>query len=425
MISSDAVEKETYAKIVSNYLLSHEERPLRFVLMGFNEIRDLLRNELGKNRVLVIEPEVSGRLREASVLRGKSEEDCVILISRMNVGKFASLITAFKVLEEVINSQGFREDGDAYNLNSVSKWLIQKGLGNITAILVDTHQISISPLNFDGVQFILKEIWRISEQKPSYAIWLHPRKISKAMVAILSSCKEHRQTSVAFFLRSLGIESNSALENVSLFSNDIMIEENSASLKSTLKDYGRVVNYLIASDITSQRRYLAGICFNHLRIMISELARNEIELSAKGSWKDIFCDFEYAFTEKAKIYKKYQIIPQGVKIRERSPISGLPKRFLVPIKVFLRPENKRNLLKEFMVSTLNDVAKEYVKTGKMTTLIAPISLSKPKTELIVECTIIENANCLPLDTYMTGLKNPSSKINRLIALAFKEKVANV
>jgi hypothetical protein len=412
------VEKETYAYLVGRYLLHYEAKRPRFVLIGFDEIRGQLHRELEKNKIQVIEPELTGRLKEASHLRGKTEESCVILIGRQNLGKFASLVTAFKVLEEVIDLEWapHEDNTDLHDLIDVSKWLLDKGLDDVANFVQDRIVKLPSTTNNLGVKFILNDILKLAERKPSFSQWLHPRKISKALVIAVDEHRKGKPPTVSLFLRNLGIESTASLENIPLFQENISKRENLEALRTTLLGFSRVVKYYVASDVTSQRKNLADLCFNYLRTVIYELARAESSSASKGKWTRAFCDFESAFREKHKTTKKYRVEPRGVRIRKRSAVSGLPKRISVPLNVTLESEASTNLLKEFMADRLNEITREYSRLKEPNFSIKPLNMAKNAKEMVVEFSVIEKNGNIELDTYLDGLRSPASQINRLIAL---------
>jgi hypothetical protein len=387
------------------------------MLLGFDDSRNEIRHELEKNKIPVIEPELTGRLKEASLLRGESEEPCVIIISRRNLGKFASLITAFKVLEEVINvERAFRENSrDIHDLIDVSRWLIDRGLPNIGDFIESKVGKLQSSTTYEAAKATLGEIWKIAREKPSFALWLHPRKISKSIAMAVNQSDKGKNISVAFFLRHMGIESKATLDNIPLFQKDALTEENLRELRTTLFAYSKVLRHYVACDISSQRRNLANLCFNHLRMMLCELARVESLSTSKGTWVDIFCDFEYAYREKGKKYKKYRIEPRGVRIRKRSFVSGLPICINVPLTVTLNEKGDRNVLKEFMASGLAKMMQEYSKLQRLTVSIKPLTLSNDEKDLTVEFSALEKNGSIELETFLNGLKSPTSQINSLIA----------
>lgn len=416
------VEKETYAYLVGEYLLHHEAKHPRFVLIGFDEIRSQLHRELEKKKIQVIEPELTGRLKEASLLRGKTEESCVILISRQNLGKFASLVTAFKVLEEVIDLKrtSHEYNTDLHNLIDVSKWLVDKGLDNVGNFVQSKIAKLPQTASNLGVKFILNDMWKLAERKPSFLLWLHPRKISKAFINAVDEHRKGKPVTVSLFLHELGIESTISLQNVPLFQDDISRRENVDVLKTTLLGFSKVVRHYVASDVASQRKNLADLCLNQLRTVTYELARAESQSALRGKRTRDFCDFEYAFKKKLKTSKKYKVEPRGVRITKRSPVSGLPKRISVPLKVTLENEASTNLLKEFMADGLTKMMQEYSKLKKPNFSIKPLNLAKNGKELIVEFSAVEINGNIVLDTYLDGLKSPTSQINRLIALIRRE-----
>jgi hypothetical protein len=416
-INLNDIEKEAYAHLLKEYLFYQEANRPRFILLGFDDSRNEIRRELGKNKIPVIEPELTGRLKEASLLRGKSEETCVIIISRRNLGKFASLITAFKVLAEVINVERvFRENSrDIHDLIDVSRWLIDRGLPNIGDFIESKIGKLQSSTNYEGAKAILGEIWKIAREKPSFALWLHPRKISKSIVMAVNQSNKGKPISVAFFLRNLGIESKATLDNIPLFQKDGLTEENLRELRATLFGYSKVLRHYVACDVSTQRRNLANLCFNHLRMMLCKLAKAESLSASKGKWTDIFCDFEYAYREKGKTYKKYRVEPRGVRIRKRSFVSGLPICFNVPLVVTLKEKGDRNALKEFMASGLDKMTQEYSKLQRLTVSINPLTLLNEEKEIVVEFGALEKNGNIELETFLNGLKSPTSQINMLIA----------
>lgn len=416
-IELNDIERKTYAYLIVEYLLRGETTKPRFVLLGFDDIRNQLLIELAKNKIQAIEPEVSGRLKEASLLRGKTDESCAILISRQNLGKFASLTTAFKILEETIKVEGtsYENKTDLYNLTDVSEWLLGKGLNDIGNFIQKEVGKLPSPTDYSGIKVILDEIWKLAQKNPSFSIWLHPQRVTKALVASANEQRKDKPATVSFFLRNLGVEPTIALEDIPLFQNSISGQENLETLKATLLGFCRVLRYYVASDVASQRKNLADLCFNHLRMMIYELARAESLSAAGGKWTEVFCDFEYAFREKLKTRKKYQAEPRGVRIRNRSPVSGLPRRISVPLKATLEDETNRNLLKEFMTGELTEIMQEYSKLKKPSFSIKPEDLTASGKELRVEFSLIGKNGNIELNTYLDGLKSPASQINKLIA----------
>lgn len=409
------VEKEAYAYLITEYLLYKEKNRPRFILLGFDDVRRQIREKLEQKNVPVIEPERTGRLKEAALLRSSSEEIGVILVSKQNLGKFASLITAFKVLQEVINVENFsKSPSDVHDLSDVSQWLINS-LDKIGNFIESKVGALPSEATYDGVRVVLNEILTLTKKKPSFAEWLHPRKIIRGLVLATNKQQRDKFTSVGFFLRNIGLESKAILNNVPIFRLDISDTRNLDELRITLYSYSRVLKSFVALSVSSQRRNLANLCINCLRMMLFELAKAEFTSGLIGKWTEIFCDFEHAFKGRRKTIKKYKVEPRGVRIIKRSSVSGLPKCLHVPLEVTLEKDSERNLLKEFWIGELDRIMQEYSKLHKLMFSIKPVTLLNHNKRLIVEFTILEEDGNIVLDPFIEGLKSPSSYINKLLA----------
>jgi hypothetical protein len=409
------IENEAYAYLITEYLLYKEENRPRFILLGFDDVRSQIREKLEQKRIPVIEPERTGRLKEASLLRGSSQEIGVILVSRQNLGKFASLVTAFKVLEEVINVESFLKSlSDVHDLIDVSKWLISS-LGKIGSFIESKLGPPPSETTYDGVKVVLNEILALTKRKPSFAEWLHPRRIIRGLVLAVDEKQKGKLASVGSLLRSIGLESKAILNNVPIFRSDISDGKNLDELRITLNEYSRVLKSFIALSISSQRRNLANLCMNSLRMMLLELAKAESTSTSQGKWTEIFCDFEHAFKGRRKTIKKYKVETRGVRIIKRSSVSGLPKCLHVPLEVTLEKNSERNLLEEFWNGELDRVLQEYSRLHKLTFSIKPVMLLNHGKKLIVEFTVREEDGNIALDPFIEGLKSPSLYINKLLA----------
>jgi hypothetical protein len=410
-----SIEKETYALLIKEFIVSQGEKHPRFVLIGFDSVRDELKRELEKTAIQFVMPEHTGRLKEASLLRGKNEENCVVFVSRHNIGKFASLVTAFKILEEVINAIDFSYENktDLFDLIAISRFLISGKLATVGSFIQEKMGGAPS-ISYSRVECVLREILELAQRQNSFYAWLHPRRILSALITAYNQHENDKEASIALFLRGLGIESSKDLEEIALFKKELLNDTEIKTLKVTLLGFSRVLRYFLASDVASQRRNIARLCHNQLRSFLYDLVQEELRSETGQKWTELFLDFEFVFKEKRRAQSKYQAEPRGVHIQERSSVSGLPKRVLVPLNVFPREESERNLLKEFANGVLDDIMKEYSKLNEPTMSLKVLSLSNDEKKLLIEYRIAEENGYIRLDTYLNGLRNPSFNMHRIL-----------
>lgn len=409
--------KETYARLIIEYLLHVGKNHPRFVLLGFDDVRGQILEQLKRKDISAVEPEHSGRLKEASLLRGKSDEPCVILISKKNLGKFASLVTAFKVVENVIPAgvTSEREIVDVHNLLDISRWLINEYLVNIGEVIEKRVGKLPAQATYNGIKAVLSQLWSLTNEKPSFAEWIHPRRLLKGLVEATGEMHIHHSVSLASFLRIMGIESTEKLESLALFAPSICKDENLKELKNSLVDHSTILRKCVASDVSSQRRNLANICMNHLRSMLYKLAKDEVKTSHVGDWTKVLFDFEYAYSTKQRVVRKYRVESRGVRIRRRSNVSGLPICFHVPLEVNLEETTDRNLLQEFASGKMKQILQKHSKLSTAKFSLKPIALAEKARSLLIEFSLKEKDGSIVLDPLLKGLRSPTSEINRLFA----------
>lgn len=422
------IERETYAYIVKKFVFHNEGDKPRIILLGFSDVGNQVCQQFQETKVQVIEPERTGRLKEASSIR-KSEQPCMILIrSKKNLGKFASLVTAFKILDEVFIPRTSAVNipaGDVYDLCSMSIWLVNKNvIRDICGFIGAKLSISFQPV-CDGIEIILSELKRIAMQRPSFIEWLHPRRISRGLVYAIHRKHTSGATTVAFFLRSIGIEPKRKLEDVPLFSTDIKREENVKELKDTLLEYPKILRMYHACSVPRQRTNLANLCINHFRNVLYTLANCEWSSKSISKWIKALVEFErikIVGTKKKRRKKKYRPISKGVRIYERSPVSGLPVRIQLPLEVDLE-NGGRNLLKELHDGELTTMLEEYSKVLKQEHVffkLEPVDLANGDSKLTIELSIFNQNGDIVLDPFIDGSKSPTRKINMLLTEVRRE-----
>ena len=409
--------EETYAYLITEYLSSVGDPRPRFILLGFDDVHDPIRKQLSCRGISVVEPERSGRLKEASLLRVKSSEPCVILISKRNLGKFASLVTSFKVLEEVViaDMPSSRETTDVYRLLDVSRWLIHESLSSIIKYVEKkVGQLPVG-IEYGGIQAVLDELWILANEKASFTEWLHPRRLIKGIVHAINKKHSGHAVSVASFLRSLGVESKEKLETFVLFDSLFCKEESLKELKTSLIEYSTILRKCVTADVPTQRRNLANICMNHLRNMLYNLANDELKKKGKDDWTGVFCDFEHAHSTKYRVVRKYKVEPRGVRICGRSIVSGLPICFRVPIELGIEEKTDRNLLQELSKRKMDKIVSKCSKLLSLRFSIKSLGLTQQAKSLLVEFSLLQKNGNIVLDPLLEGLKSPTPKINRLFA----------
>ena len=422
------IERETYAYIVKKFILDNEGDKPRIILLGFSDVGDQVCQQFQQTKVQIIEPERTGRLKEASSIR-KSEQPCMILIrSKKNLGKFASLVTAFKILDEVFSSRTSAVDTsarDVHDLCSMSIWLVNKNvIRDICSFIGAKLSISFQP-DCDGIAIILNELRRIAMQRPSFIEWLHPRRISRGLVYAIHRKRTSGATTVAFFLRSIGIEPKRKLEDVPLFSMDIKREENLKELRDTLLEYPKILRMYHACSIPRQRTNLANLCINHFRNVLYTLANSEWSSKSISKWIKALDEFERVTivgTKKRRRKKKYRPISRGVRIHERSSVSGLPVRIRLPLEID-QENGGRNLLKELYDGELTTMLEEYSKVLEPEHVffrLEPVDLENGDSKLNIELSIVDQNGDILLDPFIEGSKSPTRKINALLTEVRRE-----
>lgn len=417
----DSIERDAYAYLIKEYIFQNEGGQPRIMLLGFSDVGDQICEQFYQTKVHVIEPERTGQLKEASLIR-KSDQPCMILIrSKKNLGKFASLVTAFKILDEVIvvRKSPVETYRDVYDLSNVSNWLVDKDIIHDICSFIESKLSTSFRFDCEGISVILNEMKLIAEQRPSFSEWTHPRRVTKSLVYSLNSKRTNGAVSVATFLRKFGIEPKRKLEDIPLFSKDIKKEENLKELKETLLVYPRILRMLHACSIPKQRTNLANLCMNHFRNILYTLANHEWNSRSGTKWIVALVEFERVIVmgnKRRRRKKKYELISRGVHVSERSSVSGLPICIRLPLKVNLE-NGGRNLFKELYDNKLNSMIEEYSKLIKPKSMffdLKPMDLTDANSKLIVEFDIVVKDGDIVLDPFIEGTKSPTRKINALL-----------
>jgi hypothetical protein len=416
------IEKETYAFLLARFLSQFREIP-RFVLLGFEDIREELRSQFNERyeEGRFVEPEEKGQLNTAFSEREKSGSICIIALRHESIGKYASLLTSFKVLNESfsLEPRKFIQTltlGDVYDPIDVTKWFIgtTKNVEEICTYIKEKLHLTSCP-QYELLTVVLKEMVKLAESRPSYAGCVHPRKILRGLVKAMNTT---RDLSVGFLLKEIGIEPTKEVNEIFLFSqpSDATIASMKEKIKKVCDSNARALEKYFSCEIRKQKRNLAALSMNLMEKMLYHLANAGIRKKYKRAqrWIRDFYEFEKKIEKTSesgrRYYRKYKTNSVGTAILERSQVSGLPTR----VKFVLTRSEKsgRNLLKDFFVEKeLERLMDEHHKlVGELGYNIIPISMINDD-ELTLELSL-KGDNIL--DAIVEGFKKITPKVNDLL-----------
>lgn len=417
----DETIKKAYAFLLVKYL-SELEKPHRFLLLGFSDTIEELREHFTKIcKGDVIRP--SGRLEGLSRVR-KSDQACIIALNWGDVGKYASWITSFKILDESLRLEAKLpvSSNDVHNPIDVIKWLLERDdiLKELFELISKDLSIEFKPLRYGPLVFFLKEIRKYIRRKPSYAELVHPRKIIEGLVkamnkeAMLLASGNH--VSVGFFFREIGMESTAELEKVTFFNDANESYENIQ--KEYVEDYTTILRECLARPYEkgggNLRKVLSNMGLNLLRWMLCSLVNYEIGEMETGKWTKIFLEFEKRKKEKRRSVRKYDVINiYSTAIHSRSPVSGLPTRFQFIISSS-KDFNGENILFDFYNKSLHELCADFNKSfGDPHFELIPIRMINGD-KLVLELSL-EKEGMIFLDPYIKGLSKPTREVNQLLS----------
>jgi hypothetical protein len=310
---------QAYAEALIDFLSSVSERASpRFVFIGFEELMPYLPDLIAKKHpdTVYLRPEDSGKVLDAFEGRKHSSNRIIIHLSHREIGRFASLVTSFRVVDDSLG-QAIESDllrmsplrKDVYTPFDVSNWII----GNLPKL---GEHIMGSPRSWlEGAQCVLQGLEENAEKFASLKSFLHPKNILHSVLLL----ENERFVSVGSFMRSLHVESCTDLEKVEL-KKDVDVEEAYDCLELDAR-----MRRLYASCDTSFRSRLASLGLFLLEFMLVKCAREE---GAKGKFRRIL----RSLVSRVGTRRVYGSIGSSTQVLRSSAISGLPDKFIFVIR---------------------------------------------------------------------------------------------
>ena len=399
-----------YAFLIVNYL-SNLEEPLRFLVLGFEDIANYLSfNFTQLCKGVFIKP--SGDLAPLSNLR-KTDSPCLIALDWEDVGKYASWTTSFKILtENPITHQFFSSNSDIHDPSDVFLWLSgdNDALKELIKFICEQHNFDFNGLSFTNLRNVLTVFRSEIIRTPSFAAVAHPRRIVEAIDSSIACAKDGLDVSMATFLRGLGMESNSEFLTIQFFGKTLVSKE---TIQEYVSNYQKVLrNYLTVpyeKGAGKLRKTLSKMGLYLMQHVLSSLAEKENETGGDKNWTNLLIEFEKVDSDKRRSRRKYDTNSYGALIMGRSPISGLPASFRFVLE--RSSSNSDNLLPRLYQNDLSLMISAYKKeVGDPYFSFLPLKLTGSNT-LAIEYNIGTN---LIIDSYLRGLRAPNRKINSLL-----------
>jgi len=413
----EKVVNSTYAFLLTKYI-SELEEPHRFLVLGFRDILEDLSiyfKSVCKGNLVV----PTGKLKEISKLR-KILSPCLIALDWEDVGKYASWTTSFKILDESPLKARASGRRDVYDPIDVTIWLSERDhvLTEVLEFISEKLAITLRSVRLETLRYLLTEIGKFMQGSRSYSEWFHPRKIMEALTLSLqwqnSVSTSHEQATLGNFLRKIGMEPFSTLDDIPIFGDRTISEE---SLQKYLESYPQILRTYLTSPFEKGsgrlRKTLSSLGFNLLRRLMIVAAEKELNNGKKGKWTANFLEFEQGRSEKKTRKRKYGVNIYGATILGRSPVSGLPTRIQ-----FVLERSKDfggdNILPKFFKNELNALLTECNKVlGDLHFELFPIKLIGADT-LMVEL-LMGKEGLLVADPYKDGSMAPTRKINETLS----------
>lgn len=360
----------------------------RFVFIGFEELRPYLPDLIVRKYpgTQYLRPEDSGRVLDAFEGRRHSSGKIIIHLSHGGIGRFASLVTSFRVVDDSV-VQAIESDllatsrlrKDVYTPFDVSDWIIEE------LPRVGEHLIGLPRNWLEGAQHILRGLQRIAEQYTSLKSFLHPRNILQSMLLL----QNEPFVSVGSFMRSLHVESVAHLEEIEL-NKTVSIDDVYRSLQLDAR-----MRRLYAACDTSFRNRLASLGLFLLEFMLVKCAEKE---NTHGKFRRIL----RSLVSRVGARRVYGCIGSSTQVLRSSAISGLPEKFVFVLRKRLEGEGE-DVLKTLHDEALQDLCDAWSKSdevySKMWRMNAVELRHSPKSSLAVEVSFLHP---LPLDVYKLG-----------------------
>ena len=387
----------------------------RFIVVGFNDIREEFKSQFTNMHKdsKFIEPEKTGQLKEAFDGREKTIQKCIIAVEHESLGKYASLLTSFKVLNESIPLSQQRPSLntgpiDIHSPIDVTKWLVKstKNFEELCTCIKNKFHLK-KRLHLPLIEVLLKEIIGVVEARPSYTEYAHPRRIVRGLVKSIGTKKS---VSVGFFLREIGVEPTKEIDEIPLFSSPPADE--TAKIRKHIRgifiSHASALRRYTSCTIGKLKKNIADLCMNLLRKTLYNLARNEIhKTKKKWKWVNVFYEFEIKVGRR----RKYAVKSVGINIYERSRASGLPAR----VRFILSRGEKsgENLLKDFHKNKLNELLAQHTKVvGALQFHLNHVAMLNEDALGIELC--LGRENLTVLDPFIEGSKKMTQQINKLL-----------
>jgi hypothetical protein len=411
------IVNSAYAFVLTKFI-AELEPPHRFLILGFGDILEDLSihfENICKGNLIV----PTGKLEEISRLR-RTLLPCLIALGWEDVGKYASWTTSFKILDESPLKTRASERRDVYDPVDVTIWLSEKDeiLDQILKFVSEKLGIALKPIPLETLRSVLTEIRRSMQQSRSYAEWFHPRKIIEALTLTLqfqnSVSASYGVATIGQFLRKIGMEPSSELDNIPIFGDHTVKE---GSLKEYFRKYGQISRNYLASPYEKGsgrlRKTFSALGLNLLRRLMVVVAEDELSKGEKGKWCTHFLEFEQGRKERRTRKRKYDVNIYGATIISRSPASGLPTRIQFVLERG-KDFSEDNILPKLFKNELKALFAEYKKTSQDASFeFSAIKMIDPNI-LILEL-LMEKRGLLVVDPYIEGSKAPIRKINDLLS----------
>lgn len=392
-----------YAEALVDFLASASKsgQSSRFLLIGYDELKPYLPGAIQRRfpSLQYQRPEDTGRVLEAFEGRKRSSERMLIHLSRKAIGRFASLITSFKVMDESVAEAiecspfyKYQSRKDLCSPFDISRWLIEE-LARVSEDLTGSSRKWIP-----GGQRVLRRVEQSAQRYPSLRSILHPRNILQSLLAL----GDESSISVANFLRSLRLESLRHLEQVEL--DEVNLDEVDRSLQLD----ARMRRIYSACD-TSFRNRLASMGLFLLEYTLLRCAEKE---APSVRFRRVLA----LLTSRVSGRRVYAEVGGSTYVLQASDISGLPLKFVFVVTKKI-DDAKVNALEVLSKGGLQDLYDAWSKSdhmySKMWQMKAIDMWQAPKSSLAIE---VSFPDPLPLEAFRLGTGHSlTTEINKLLS----------
>jgi len=358
---------EIKAHLFANFLIEQEKDPneIRYVFVGFR--RSFLRRLVSIiKRKADIPIDLMGADKSyRNIIDSRATSKPVILdVAKSRAGEFASLLT-FKTFTnefELPFQRPISEVARAFNLYDVSNWVLAS---NQLERAIKTYFPHAEDKAVSDITIFLKNVWQYAQRHaPGLKYLLSPDSIVKALLTLNAG-------SFHLNLVAEGLGFDASLDLVSC-------EKLEKSIDTFLRKSDRVRRRFLKGTFIEQRRRLARLLENFVRITLSLLALNPSLCKTKnvgdaGKIIELFDKIENR-------RRTYRIFPRNIQILEYSSSSMLPKSVTFGIQ---QRSNEQYVTSMFLPHLWNDVIKDLSKSKGYSKPPLTLSVNDPETTTII------------------------------------------